>query len=73
MLACRLLKECADDGDRQLEIQGGSAVFDRVCAVTAILSTQFANSPRVHLQRVNRRRVMGSRSSADALALGRRT
>ena len=45
MLACRLLEQCTDDGDRQLEIQGGAAVFDRVCAVTAILSTYFANSP----------------------------
>ena len=73
MLACRLLEQCTDDGDRQLEIQGGAAVFDRVCAVTAVLSTHFAISPPMHLRRVNRWRVVGSRSSADALALGRQT
>ena len=56
-----------------VEIQGGAAVFDRVCAVTAVLSTHFANSPRMHLPRADRRRVVGSRSSANALALGRQT
>ena len=73
MLACRLLEQCTDDGDRQLEIQGGAAVFDRVCAVTASYQHTSPAVPRMHLRRVKGRLVVGSRSGANALALGRQT